>query len=339
MSAVLYAEPLPPDLQEIVRAELPVGWTLEVAETKDRAELLRRMSRADFLIVATTRVDAELLAAAPRLRHVQHQGVGYNNIDVPACAARGVTVALTPEGTTTGVAEHVFLLLLALYKRLREAETKLRAGAWPVWELRSRSFEIAGKIVGIVGLGRIGQAVARRLAAFEARVLYYDLIRPPLEVEQALSVAYCPLEELLRVADVVTLHLPLSDTTRHLIGARELALMQSHAVLINTARGALVDELALIEALRNGTIAGAGLDVFEQEPPLPDHPLLRLENVVVTPHIAAGTIDAFRTKMRAVFANLQRVALGEPPINQINQRPASPGTCEPDMPNNTGYTP
>ncbi len=338
MSVVLYAEPLPLDLQALAHAELPAGWTLEVVSTQDRKELLQRIGSADFVIVATARIDAAVLAAAPRLRHVQHQGVGYNNIDIPACAARGVTVALTPEGTTTGVAEHVFLLLLALYKRLREAEAKLRAGAWPVWELRSRSFEIAGKTVGIVGLGRIGRAVARRLAAFEAHVLYYDLIRPPLEVEQALGVAYRPLEELLRAADVVTLHLPLSDTTRHLIGARELALMQPHAVLINTARGALVDELALIEALRNGTIAGAGLDVFEQEPPLPDNPLLQLENVVVTPHIAAGTVDAFRAKMRAVFANLQRVALGEPPINQISPIPVSLGMRGQRMPSNAGRT-
>ena len=156
MSAVLYAEPLPRVLQEIVRGELPSGWTLEVVETKDRNEALRRAAAADFMVVATTRIDAAILAAAPRLRHVQHQGVGYDNVDVPACAARGVTVALTPEGTTIGVAEHVFLLLLALYKRLREAETKLRAGGWPVWELRSRSFELAGKTVGVVGFGRIG---------------------------------------------------------------------------------------------------------------------------------------------------------------------------------------
>jgi phosphoglycerate dehydrogenase-like enzyme len=316
MTTVLYAEPLPADLQEIARGELPARWTLEVVSSKDRTELLRRVAGADFVVVATTRVDAELLAAS-RLRHVQHQGVGYDNIDVGACTARGVTVALTPEGTTIGVAEHVFLLLLALYKHLREAEAKLRAGGWPVWELRSRSFEIAGKTVGVVGFGRIGQAVARRLAAFEARVLYYDPFRPAAEVERSLGATYRPLDDLLREADVVTLHLPLSSQTRHVIDARELGMMQSHAVLLNTARGPLVAEAALVEALRNGTIAGAGLDVFEQEPPAPDNPLLQLENVVVTPHISAGTADAFRTKMHAVFANLKRVSRGEPPINLV----------------------
>src|SRR5439155_16522921 len=123
---------------------------------------------------ATTRVDGDVLAAAPRLKHVQHQGVGYDNIEVAACRERGVTVALTPEGTTVAVAEHTFLLILALYKRLREAEAQLRAGGWPVWELRSRSFEIAGKTLGLVGFGRIGRAVAQRALAFEAHVVYYD---------------------------------------------------------------------------------------------------------------------------------------------------------------------
>jgi phosphoglycerate dehydrogenase-like enzyme len=317
VSVVLYAEPLPPDLQPFVRAEVPPGWALEVVQSRSPDELRRRLAGAEFVVVATARIDAEILAAAPRLRHVQHQGVGYDNVDVPACRARGVSVALTPEGTTTGVAEHTFLLLLALYKRLREAETRLRAGDWPVWELRSGSFEIAGKTLGLVGFGRIGQALARRAGAFEARVLYYDPFRPPPEVEQRLGVTYRPLDELLGEADVVSLHLPLSPETRHLIGARELALMRPTAILLNTARGALVDEGALVQALASGGIAGAGLDVFEREPPQEGNPLLGMENVVLTPHIAAGSADAFRVKMRAVFANLARVARGEAPINQV----------------------
>jgi phosphoglycerate dehydrogenase-like enzyme len=317
MTTVLYAEPLPADLQAIVRGALPAGWTLDVVETKDRGELLRRVADIDFLVVATTRVDAELLAAAPRLKHVQHQGVGYDNVDVAACRVRGMTVALTPEGTTVGVAEHTFLLTLALYKHLREAEAKLRAGGWPVWELRSRSFEIAGKTLGLVGFGRIGRAVAARALAFDARVVYYDPIRAPADAEEALRATYRPLDDLLREADVVSLHLPLTAQSRHLIGERELRLMQRHAILINTARGPLVDEAALHQALVAGTIAGAGLDVFEQEPTPPDNPLLKLDNVVVTPHISAGTADAFRTKMQAVFANFQRVARGEAPVNLV----------------------
>jgi phosphoglycerate dehydrogenase-like enzyme len=317
LTTVLYAEPLPEDLQAIVRAALPAGWAFNVVQTKERDELRRRVATADFVIVASTKVDADLLRAAPRLKHVQHQGVGYDNVDVAACRAAGMTVGLTPEGTTIGVAEHTFLLILALYKHLREAEGKLRAGGWPVWELRARSFEIAGKTIGLVGFGRIGRAVAARALAFEARVVYYDPVRAPADAEESLRATYRPLDALLGEADIVSLHLPLSAQTRRVIGARELQLMQRHAVLINTARGPLVDEAALIAALKAGTIAGAGVDVFEQEPTPADNPLLTLENVVVTPHISAGTADAFGTKMQAVMANFQRVVRGEAPINLV----------------------
>ena len=319
---VLYAEPLPDDLRSVVETEIDAlggGHRLRVVGSKDPAELERLLPAADVIVVATTRIDAGVLAGAPRLRHVQHQGVGYDNIDVPACASRAVTVALTPEGTTIGVAEHTFLLLLALYKRLREAEGQLRAGRWPVWELRSTSYEIAGKSIGLVGFGRIGRAVAQRARAFEARVLYYDPFRAGAATEVELDVTYRALDDLLREADVVSLHLPLSAETRHVIGERELGLMKRSAVLLNTARGPLVDESALLAALQRRQIAGAGLDVFEQEPADPANPLLQLENVVVTPHISAGTIDAFRTKMRAVAANVARVARGEAPHNAITQ--------------------
>ena len=317
---VLYAEPLPADLRPVVEEAIDAlegGHRLVVVSSKDRGELHNVAAEADVVVVATTRVDAGLLAAAPQLRHVQHQGVGYDNIDVPACAARGVTVALTPEGTTIGVAEHTFLLILALYKRLREAEGQLRAGKWPVWELRSTSYEFAGKTIGLLGFGRIGRAVAARARAFEAHVLYYDPFRADEANEQELGVTYQPLDDVLRAADVVSLHLPLSAETRHIIGERELRLMQRHAILLNTARGPLVDETALLRALREGWIAGAGLDVFEQEPAAADNPLLQFENVVVTPHISAGTIDAFRTKMQAVAANVARIARGEAPANAI----------------------
>lgn len=314
---ILYAEPIPADLQAIAAAALPSGFRLEVVPDKVRGELLRRLADADFVVVATTRVDAELLRAAPRLRLVQHQGVGYNNVDLAACARAGVPVALTPEGTTIGVAEHTILLILALYKHLRVAEAAVRDGGWPVWELRSRSFELAGKTLGLVGFGRIGREVARRARAFDARIVYYDPFRAPADVEQGLEAAFLPLDELLSRADIVSLHLPLSDETRDLIGARELALMRPSAILINTARGPLVDEAALTRALTTGQIAGAGLDVFRQEPPEPGNPLLALENVVLTPHISAGTRDAFATKMRAAFANMACVARGEPPLNCV----------------------
>ncbi|MGQ9459540.1 MAG: 2-hydroxyacid dehydrogenase, partial [Anaerolineae bacterium] len=272
---------------------------------------------ADFLLVATAPVTDEVLARAPRLRLIQHQGVGYDNVDVAAAARRGVPVALTPEGTTIPVAEHVFLLILSLYRNLLTAAMALRDGRWLQWSLRPHSFNLMGKRLGIVGLGRIGREVARRGRAFGCEVLYTDLVRAPAEVEAELGATYVSLGDLLAQVEILTLHVPLTEATRGLIGARELARMRPSAILINTARGGLVDEEALYHALVTGQIAGAGLDVFAQEPPPPDHPLLRLENVVATPHIAAGTRDALQEKMRAAFANMQRVAQGLEPLHRV----------------------
>ncbi|MBI3973534.1 MAG: lactate dehydrogenase [Chloroflexi bacterium] len=279
--------------------------------------MLRRARGAAFIVAATTRIDEAVLRAAPRLYLVHHQGVGYDNIDITACRRAGVPVALTPEGTTIGVAEHTLLLILAIYKHLREVDPAVRAGTWPVWEYRSRSFELAGKTLGLIGFGRIGREVAKRARAFDAAAIYYDPFPAPPEIEHALSARRAPLDELLAQADIVSLHLPLSSQTHHILGERELRLMRPHAVLINTARGPLVDEAALAAALASKRIAAAGLDVLEREPPDPDNPLFKLDSVLLTPHIAAGTADAFRTKMRAIAANLHRVLKGEPPHNVV----------------------
>jgi phosphoglycerate dehydrogenase-like enzyme len=315
---IVYGEPIPDDLRALAADLVPADFRLLLVSSREREELLSLMPEADFLLVATARVDEELLRAAPRLRLVQHQGVGYDNIDVDACRRAAIPVALTPEGTTTGVAEHTLLLILSLFRHLVALDTAVRRGEWPVWSMRSRSVELAGKSVGLIGFGRIGREVARRARAFDTTTVYHDAARAPAAVETELGATYVSRDDLLRQADVVSLHAPLTAETRGLIGERELRLMQPHAVLINTARGALVDEPALVRALDKGWIAGAGLDVLAQEPPRPDNPLLTRPNVILTPHVAAGTRDAYRTKMRAVFANMQRVARGEAPLNQVS---------------------
>lgn len=309
---VLYAEPLPPELAAIAREELPPRCALDVVPSRDTEALARRLALADVVIVATTLVDARLLSAAPRLRLVHHQGVGYDNVDLTACRAAGVAVALTPDGTTVGVAEHAMLLMLALAKNLCALDAAVRRGEWPVWDYRARCFELAGKTLGLVGFGRIGREVARRARAFDMRVAYHDAVRASRDVEASLEASPLPLDDLLRTAGVVSLHLPLSPSTRAVIGRRELSLMRPEAVLVNTARGPLVDEAALAEVLAARRIAGAALDVFDAEPPSPANPLLRLENVVLSPHVAAGTRDAFRTKMRAIADNVRRIGAGEP---------------------------
>jgi phosphoglycerate dehydrogenase-like enzyme len=311
----VYLEPVPAGVEQIVRACLPPKLELRVRrEAESVAEALRE---ADFVLVATTPLPASALAGAARLRLIQHQGVGYDKTDVAAAAGLGIPVALCPAGTSIGVAEHVFLLILALYKQLRIAEAALRGGHWLQWELRSGSFELAGKTVGLVGLGRIGREVTVRARAFAANVIYYDVARAAPEAERLLGVQFAPLAELLAQADILSLHLPLTPATRHLIGAAELRQMRRSAVLINTARGPLVDEAALVAALQAGQIAGAGLDVFEVEPLPPDHPLVTLPNVVLTPHVSAGTADALVVKMKACFANMLRVTRGEAPLDTV----------------------
>jgi phosphoglycerate dehydrogenase-like enzyme len=315
---IVYGEPIPDDLRALAADLVPAGFRLLVVSSRDREELLHLMPEADFLLVATARVDEELLRAAPRLRLVQHQGVGYDNIDVAACHRAAIPVALTPEGTTIGVAEHTLLLILALFRHLLTVDAAVRRGEWPVWSMRSRSVELAGKTVGLIGFGRIGREVARRARAFDTTIVYHDSVRASAAVEAELGATFVSRDDLLSQADVVSLHAPLSAETRGMIGERELRQMQPHAVLINTARGALVDERALVRALAAEWIAGAGLDVLAQEPPDADNPLLDCPNVILTPHIAAGTRDAYRTKMQAVFANMQRVARGEAPLNQVS---------------------
>jgi phosphoglycerate dehydrogenase-like enzyme len=213
------------------------------------------------------------------------------------------------------VAEHTILLILAVYRKLVAFHQNVAAGRWHQGLPRTVDiFELEGKTVGLVGLGNIGQQVARRLRAFDATVIYYDTLRRRPEEEAHLGVRYVPFETLLETADVVSLHVPLNEHTRNMIDAKALARMQPKAVLINTCRGEVVQEEALIEALRQGRLLGAGLDTQAQEPPVPSNPLLTLPNVTLTPHSAGPTVDSFRKRFHNGYANIQRVAGDQPPL-------------------------
>ena len=315
---VLYLNHAPEEVYTIIRAQAPAGFELLTLQNDDDLERRRKLLEADFVIVATVPITDELLAGAPRLKLIQHQGVGYDTTDVRAAAKRGIPVGLTPEGTTIGVAEHTLLLILAVYKKLALAHNSLLEGRWLQFALRPNSYELCGKTLGLIGFGRIGREVAKRARAFDARVLFYDRwARVTLEQKAEWGVEEAGFRQLLAESDIVSLHLPLTAHTRGIIGCKALKLMKPGAVLINTARGRLVDESALVEALRAGTIGAAGLDVFREEPPGRDNALLTLENVTLTPHIAAGTRDALVAKMKAAFANIERVARGEAPYHQV----------------------
>jgi phosphoglycerate dehydrogenase-like enzyme len=286
-------------------------------ESDDPAEFVTKLNVADVIIVADP-LRRAAIEAAPRLRFVQHQGVGYHGrVDLVALRTRSIPFAITPEGTTEGVAEHVVLLILAVAKHLPLLDRELRAGHFLEREMRSVSFELLGKTVGFVGMGKIGQAAARRLQPFGVTLLYHDVSPLSAEPEARLGLRRVGFNELLAASDIVSLNLPGTEKTRHLMDAAAFAHMKPGAILVNTARGSLVDEAALADVLRSGRLAGAGLDVYETEPLPASHALLALPNTVLTPHVACGTHDAFCTKMKAIFANVQRLRAGEPLHNLV----------------------
>jgi len=317
---VLYLSHAPEALYDVMRPLAAPDIELMTLEEDSDDERIVKLANADAVIVAAHPFSRELIEAAPRLRFVQHQGVGYQDtIDMDALRQSGARLAITPAGTTTGVAEHAVLLALAVLRRLSFADSELRKGRWHINALRPESRELAGKTVGYIGMGRIGQAAAKRFNALETRGVYYDpVVRLAPHIEEVMGLQSASLEEVFANADVLTLHVPLIETTRHVVNADTLALMKADAIIVNTSRGAVIDEAALIEALQSEQIAGAGLDVFEAEPPSPESPLMSMRNTVLTPHISAGTRDAFATKMRSVFANLHRFFGCEPLENEVS---------------------
>ncbi|MDF3059951.1 MAG: hypothetical protein K0S06_60 [Microvirga sp.] len=279
----------------------------------DDAERIERLRQADAVVVASKPLTRRLIEAGERLAFVHHQGVGYHDtIDTAALAERRIPLAITPGGTTVGVAEHTVMLILAMLRRLPFADAELRQGRFHINALRPVSRELRGRTVGLLGAGRIGRAVAERLKPFGVKLIYFDPAGVPPEVERALSIERRSFEALLAEADILTLHLPLTAPTRRVIDAAALARMKPGAYLVNTSRGGLVDEPALVSALKEGRLAGAALDVFDPEPPEIHNPLYAMSNVVLTPHVSAGTRDAFMEKMRFVFDNLERFWRGEP---------------------------
>lgn len=284
-----------------------------------RSKLLNSVSEVQaILCLLTERIDDEVLDRAPNLKIVANMAVGFDNIDVDACTRRGVKVTNTPGVLTETTADLAFGLLLAAARRIPEAERVLRRGDWKTWSpMFMAGRDVYGATLGILGLGRIGEAVARRATGFSMRILYWDQVRRP-DVEEKLGARFVSLEELLRESDFVSIHLPLTPNTRGLIGKRELEMMKPTAVLVNTARGPIVKQGDLYEALVAGKIWAAGLDVFEEEPVSPDDPLVKLDNVVALPHIASASV-ATRTRMAVMAAeNVVAMLTGHTPPNLVN---------------------
>jgi len=287
-----------------------------------RDELLAGVAEADGLIcMLTERVDEDLLAAAPALKVVANYAVGFDNVDLDAATRRGVIVTTTPDVLTEATAELAWTLLLATARRVVEGDALVRSGRWTTFSPTTLlGAPVAGRTLGIVGLGAIGAAVARRARGFDMQVLYTNRGTNPV-AEAELGATRVELTELLRRSDFVSIHAPLNDDSRHLIDADALAHMRPTAILVNTGRGPVVDEDALVAALRSGAIAGAGLDVYEREPTLADG-LAELSNVVLLPHIGSATTDARGAMVQLCCENVIEVLAGRPAITPRNAPPA-----------------
>ncbi|MGO8818409.1 MAG: 2-hydroxyacid dehydrogenase [Terriglobia bacterium] len=314
---VFITRPLPREAVERIATQCEVTVYPEDVRLPP-SELAAACREVEGLVASGAQVTPELLEQASHLRVVCTVGVGYDNVDVPACTRRSILVTNTPGVVTEATADLCFVLLMAVARRLVEADRYVRTGQWQSWQWGNMwGTNPSGKTLSIYGFGRIGQAVARRASGFSMRILYNSLDRPTPEREQQLGAQYVDRETLLREADFLTLHVPLAPDTHHLIGAAEFAIMKPTAFLLNTSRGKVVEEAALIEALQSKRIAGAGLDVFEFEPKV--HPaLLAMPNVVVSPHMGTATRETRMAMAMLTAENLLAALGGQRPPNLVN---------------------
>jgi glyoxylate reductase len=317
-SKVYVTRRIPPvGLDRILAETEAIVWEGKVPPPKE--EIIRQVAECDGLVcLLTDPIDAEVMDAAPRLRVIAQMAVGYDNIDIQAATARGIPVGNTPGVLTETTADFAWALLMATARRIGDGQNYIRDGQWQTWgPMVLLGPDLHGATLGIIGLGRIGAAVARRARGFNMRVLYYNP-EPAPELASEVGASYASMDTLLAESDFVSLHCPLTPETVHLIGSEELRKMKPGALLINTARGPVVDQDALVEALQSDILAGAGLDVTDPEPIDPDHPLVHLENVIVTPHIASASIGARNKMAELTAANLLAGLRGEQLPHPVN---------------------
>jgi phosphoglycerate dehydrogenase-like enzyme len=329
---ILYVGSVPNRIREELSLRLPHGFHLTfLDDSTDIHTQVTNIRKTDFLL-GFPRDFGEEMESMSHLKLVQLLSAGYDRFNVEAATRLGIPVANNGGANKVAVAEHTILLILALYKKLCKHHRGLKQGVW----LREkdhplRLFELAGKDVGLIGFGNVGKALAKRLTGFETRISYFDVIRYTAE-EKSLNVHYLPLDELLTRSDIVSIHVPLLDSTKNLIGKKELGLMKPSAILINTARGDIVDEEVLYDALKNNQIAGAGLDVFAQENAIQrgeyTSPLFHLDNVVITPHYAGHTYDTWLRRIEMGYQNIARTANGEQPLFVVNKDVLRPNAKE-----------
>ena len=309
---------LPPAVMARLERETDLAWQKE-DRVATKAEIIAGMKGRDALLCnITDKVDADLLKACPGLKVVANFGVGFNNIEVAAATAQKIPVTNTPGVLTDATADMTFALLMAVARRVGEGERLVRAKQWTGWNpMQMLGADVTGSTLGLIGFGRIGKALAKRARAFDMRLIYWNRTRLSAAEEAETGATYAPMDEVLRSADFVSLHVAYNSETHHFLGAKQFALMKPTAFVINTARGSVIDEVALVAALKSKQIAGAGLDVFEREPQL-EAGLFECENAVLAPHLGSATIGT-RTKMGMIAVdNLLAVCGGQRPPNCVN---------------------
>ena len=318
MPRVVYFTSQNPAVSRILLEYAPADFEIVVhpIDTDDEKKI-SLVGDADFLLLFPGRLSGAVLKAAKNVKLIQLVSAGFDELDLELCRKLGIQVANNGGTNAQDVAEHTVALILGVYRRLVDLDTFARTNRWDELEIGLSTHTISGKTVGIIGLGHIGRQVARLLRGFGAYLIYNDVEEAQPELERELRISRLGLVELLQTSDIVTLHVPLTEQTRHLIGRRELSHMKTTALLINTCRGQVIDEQALTSILKENRIMGAGLDVLEEEPPDINHPLLSLENVLITPHVAGVTLDTWRRRSEIIYQNMQRVWEGNDPLSPL----------------------
>ena len=303
----------PPRYLDVIKRHLPEDFDLRMIKTFDPVEIQAAIADVEYIFVGgELRVDDDLLKKAPKLKLLLKRGVGYDKIDVPAANKRGVTVCITPVyDASISVAEHTIALLMGVLRQLGHMENLVKKGGWRR-EIILPTYQLHGKTVGCMGMGAIAREVVKRLKPFGVNIRYFDVFRQRPEVEKELGITYvASSDEVFAGADIVTMHTPLTPETRNSAGKKQFTSMNHNGVFINCSRGEVVDEPALIEVLRSGHLAGAGLDVMAKEPPQKDNALLTMENVLLSPHWAVGDVDTIISQINHAFNNIRRYMKGE----------------------------
>lgn len=309
---IAFLTPVAPKTADELYRLLPEGFELKITQQNDREEHKKMLRTANYAFIGGTYLDAELIHTAPQLKLIQKWGIGVDKIDLVAAKERGIPVAITNGANASQVAEHAILLMLATLRKLPYARQSLIDGQWLNSELRVTCSQLVGKTVGIFGLGNIAKQVIKQLRGFDTPVIYYSRNRLSLAEEVRLNIQYVDFKTLLQQSDILSLHAPLTEATKNIINAENLALMKKDAILINTARGELIDEEALVAAIQTKNLRGAGLDVFANEPPSPQNPLLTLDGVVATPHSGASVIEAVISVIEHGMTNIAKFERGIP---------------------------